>query len=585
MQTRYFITTVMAGLAAAVLMSSCDNEDEDLTQGFTDVDFSYTDRVLAGNSLEISVGKILISPEIYVGEQKMDITVRQGNDGNMPETIISVHFPDEISTEMNPGMDGPYCCLVLKSGVEGTDGIFEDEIARVKFYDKTMDFKENVTTGEPETAEISGAYCIYLDASGEEDLEWRSHDSRYKIPMKVAGESPVRLTFLDSEGNRLEDVNMQQVMSLSEDYVYAELEYPVSVDTVYIESEISPGTAFQDLEYRYKEVLVRVSDGRLLNMPPAYFSEEVEHYGHICQWMSDDMFYFSEAVPYNGEMPEIRGYRVNEDSVTEDGRSYSALDYPEDIGTFSWVANEKDGIIINELDYFSFEENRLNPDGIYYETSDIWGERYLDNVSAAYYILPPFVAADGNFYTVIGDRRYVTGTYYVTPRLYRMEEEAVFRPVMDLCEETGNLVEHYASQARYAGCTYVFWNGGHCRIDASGSVTKTEDPDFSIREMAITPRQYWPYSTDRFCFLPDGAAVYHMLSLDDPSADPEPVEGIGPEYTNVEYMGDIAIFIRPDATHPDCVITVGNALKYRLELDGLDLDSGKYNWAVTGQAE
>ena len=84
MQTRYFITTVMAGLAAAVLMSSCDNEDEDLTQGFTDVDFSYTDRVLAGNSLEISVGKILISPEIYVGEQKMDITVRQGNDGNMP---------------------------------------------------------------------------------------------------------------------------------------------------------------------------------------------------------------------------------------------------------------------------------------------------------------------------------------------------------------------------------------------------------------------------------------------------------------------------------------------------------------------
>lgn len=586
MQTRHIVTKIMTALAAAVLMSSCDTEGGEEAQGFTDVDFSYTDRVLAGNSLEIRVGKNLISPEIYVGEQKMDITVRQGNDGNMPETIISVHFPDEISTEMNPGMDGPYCCLVLKSGVEGTEGIFEDEIARVRFYEKTMDFKENITTGEPETAGISGAYCIYLDSSREEDMEWRSHDSRYKVPVKVAGENPERLIFMDSEGNRLEDVNMQQVMSVSEDYVYAELEYPMSVDTIYIESEISPGTAFQDLEYQYKEVLIRVSDGRLLSMPSAYSSEEPEHYGHICQWMSDDMFYFSEAVPYNGEMPEIRGYRVNGDSVTEAGKSYSASEYPEDVKTFSWTANEKDGIIINELDYFSFEENRLDQDGIYYETTDTWGEKYLDRMKAAYYILPPFVAADGNFYSVIGDRRYVTGTYYVTPRLYRMEEEAVFKPVTDLCRETGNLVEHRAFQARYAGTTYVFIDGCYCSIDSSGNVTKTEDPDFSITEMALTPRQYWPYSTDRYCFLPDGASGYHMLSLDDPSSAPEPVEGIGPEYTNVGYMDDIGIFIRPGTTYSDCLITVGNTLKYSLKLEGLDIiNSGTYDWTVTGQAE
>ena len=103
--------------------------------------------------------------------------------------------------------------------------------------------------------------------------------------------------------------------------------------------------------------------------------------------------------------------------------------------------------------------------------------------------------------------------------------------------------------------------------------------------MALTPRQYWPYSTDRYCFLPDGASGYHMLSLDDPSSAPEPVEGIGPEYTNVGYIGDIGVFIRPGTTYSDCLITVGNTLKYSLKLEGLDINSGTYDWTVTGQAE
>lgn len=44
--------------------------------------------------------------------------------------------------------------------------------------------------------------------------------------------------------------------------------------------------------------------------------------------------------------------------------------------------------------------------------------------------------------------------------------------------------------------------------------------------------------------------------------------------------------IRPGTTYSDCLITVGNTLKYSLKLEGLDIiNSGTYDWTVTGQAE
>ena len=173
-------------------------------------DYVYTDddRAILGTTKEIRIGQVLISPEIYVGEQKMDISVRQEDTESGTVTVISVHFPDTITDEMySGGIEGQYCRLVLKSEVEGMEGTYNDIIAWIRLYEKTVEFIDGMTVGNPVTAETDGAYCIYLNDSDEKVI----HDNSYHTPMKITGENPERLTFLDEDGNTLQDVNMRYI--------------------------------------------------------------------------------------------------------------------------------------------------------------------------------------------------------------------------------------------------------------------------------------------------------------------------------------------------------------------------------------
>ena len=543
-------------------------------------DYVYTedDRAILGTTKEIRIGQVLISPEIYVGEQKMDISVRQEDTESGTVTVISVHFPDTITDEMySGGIEGQYCRLVLKSEVEGMEGTYNDIIAWIRLYEKTGEFIDGMTVGNPVTAETDGAYCIYLNDSDEDNMPWVTHDNSYHTPMKIAGENPERLTFLDEDGNTLQDVNMRYISTVSEKYIYAELEYPVSIDTSYTDYESTLGLVSQQIGFGYKEVLIGMSDGKLLEMPWKPSSEEVEHNGVICQWLSDDLFYFSESVGYGEPMPRIRRYKIEEDGIREDF-SYPTGEYPDNISTFSWTGNEKDGIIINEVNFYSFEESRLNTNDLYYERfNPTSGASYNERIIDGYYILKPFVAADGCFYTIIADRRYITGTYLVTPRLYRMEKEPIFKFVADLGDEDDNLTEYDFIQARHAGNSYILWSGGYCRIDASGNITMTEDPDLSISEAFHTKGQYWPYTTGYIYYAEEDDPDFHVLNLEDMTCGTVDLD-VDISWT-ADWAGNVTVFME-NSNDPACRIVVDGALKFSSTLKGLDAFPVSRSWAV-----
>lgn len=561
---------------ALYAMSSCDPAEHDGLM-FPDGSVSYDDRLILGNTLTLRIyEKSLISPEIFVGGQKMNAEFKVTDDpsAESPVTEISIDFPDDITDEMQSGMDGNICHIRLRTGIEGEEGIAEEIIAEVRLYRKTTEFIEDIHLGEPRTADLGGTCCLYLDP--EKEME----SARYKVPMKIAGEKPARLVFLDEEGDALRHVYMQQVMAISEDYVYAELEFPVSLDTLYTDYQTSIGNAYQSFGMEYRNVLIRVSDGKLLTMPENPYADGIEHYSHSSQCISDNEFFFSEDVTRSGgQMPRIRLYEINGDSISETDQ-YHPGEYPEDAGSFYWTANEN-GIIISGSDYFSFGEMRLNG-GLYYEKDDGQGHKYNEKLEYAYYILEPFVAADGKFYTVLGYRNYVTGTYYVTPRLYRMDEDAIFTPVTDLGEETENLVEHHAFNVTYNGNTYVFHEGGYCTIAADGEVSKTDNTGIRTSGLYTKSKEYWPYNTAGFYYLPEDDPNYHVLSLEHPASEAISLD-VSSSYWYQDVMGDTAVFMEFNGSENSrCKIVSGNTVKYDLTLDRLDSSPGRSNWTVVG---
>lgn len=561
---------------ALYAMSSCDPAEHDGLM-FPDGSVSYDDRLILGNTLTLRIyEKSLISPEIFVGGQKMNAEFKVTDDpsAESPVTEISIDFPDDITDEMQSGMDGNICHIRLRTGIEGEEGIAEEIIAEVRLYRKTTEFIEDIHLGEPRTADLGGTCCLYLDP--EKEME----SARYEVPMKIAGEKPARLVFLDEEGDALRHVYMQQVMAISEDYVYAELEFPVSLDTLYTDYQTSIGNAYQSFGMEYRNVLIRVSDGKLLTMPENPYADGIEHYSHSSQCISDNEFFFSEDVTRSGgQMPRIRLYEINGDSISETDQ-YHPGEYPEDAGSFYWTANEN-GIIISGSDYFSFGEMRLNG-GLYYEKDDGQGHKYNEKLEYAYYILEPFVAADGKFYTVLGYRNYVTGTYYVTPRLYRMDEDAIFTPVTDLGEETENLVEHHAFNVTYNGNTYVFHEGGYCTIAADGEVSKTDNTGIRTSGLYTKSKEYWPYNTAGFYYLPEDDPNYHVLSLEHPASEAISLD-VSSSYWYQDVMGDTAVFMEFNGSENSrCKIVSGNTVKYDLTLDRLDSSPGRSNWTVVG---
>ena len=569
---------------ALYAISSCDPSAQDGDDGlmFPDGSVSYDDRLILGGTLTLRIyEKGLISPEIFVGGQKMDAEFKVTDDSSAesPVTEISIDFPEAVTDEMQPGIDGNICHIRLRTGIEGEEGIAEEIIAEVRLYEKISEFIEDITTGVPHTADIGGACCLYLDP--EQEIEYSAHDGCYEIPMKIAGEVPVRLCFFDNDDNALRHVYMRQVMSISEDYVYAELEFPTSLDTLYTDFQTSVGKAYQSFGMEYRNVLMRVSDGKLLTMPENSYADGIEHYSHLSHCISDNEFFFSENITRNdGQMPRIRLYEINGDSINEIDQ-YHPGEYPEDAGSFYWTANEN-GIIISGSDYFSFEEMRLNG-GLYYEKDDGQGHKYNEKLEYAYYILEPFVAADGKFYTVLGYRNYVTGTYYVTPRLYRMDKDAIFTPVTDLGEETENLVEHHAFNVTYNGNTYVFHDGGYCTIAADGEVvSESGGTEIRISGLSSKSKEYWPYNTAGFYYLPEDGSYYHVLSLENPASEAISLD-VSSSYWYQDVMGDTAVFMEFNgAENSRCKIVTGNTVKYDLTLDRLDSSPGRSNWTVVG---
>lgn len=576
MKKKYIFSKFLLLSMALYAMSSCDPAEHDGLM-FPDGCVSYDDRLILGNTLTLRIyEKSLVSPEIFVGGQKMDAEFKVTDDpsAESPVTEISMDFPVDITDKMQSGMDGNICHIRLRTGIEGEEGIAEEIIAEVRLYRKTTEFIEDIHLGEPRTADMGGACCLYLDP--EKEMESAS----YEVPMKIAGEKPERLVFLDEEGGALRHVYMQQVMSISEDYVYAELEFPVSLDTVYTDYQTSIGNAYQSFGMEYRNVLIRVPDGKLLTMPENPYADGIEHYSHSSQCISDNEFFFSENVTRSGgQMPRIRLYEINGDSISETDQ-YHPGEYPEDAGSFYWTANEN-GIIISGSDYFSFGEMRLNG-GLYYEKDDGQGHKYNEKLEYAYYILEPFVAADGKFYTVLGYRNYVTGTYYVTPRLYRMDEDAIFTPVTDLGEETENLVEHHAFNVTYNGNTYVFHEGGYCTIAADGEVSKTDTTGIRISGLYTKSKEYWPYNTAGFYYLPEDDPNYHVLSLEHPASEAISLD-VSSSYWYQDVMGDTAVFMEFNGSENSrCKIVSGNTVKYDLTLDRLDSSPGRSNWTVVG---
>ena len=171
----------------------------------------------------------------------------------------------------------------------------------------------------------------------------------------------------------------------------------------------------------------------------------------------------------------------------------------------------------------------------------------------------------------------------VTPRLYRMEEEAIFKPVADLGEETENTVPHHAFDVTYHGDTYVFHDGGYCKISASGEVTDVERPTLELSGLTMPGKEYWPYNTGNFYYLPEGAPNYCVISLENPDADAEPLYDVSSTYWYNDVMGDVAVFMEYNGSQDSrCKIVVGNTVMYELTLDRLDSSPGRNNWTVTG---
>ena len=86
---------------ALYAMSSCDPAEHDGLM-FPDGSVSYDDRLILGNTLTLRIyEKSLISPEIFVGGQKMNAEFKVTDDpsAESPVTEISIDFPDDITDE------------------------------------------------------------------------------------------------------------------------------------------------------------------------------------------------------------------------------------------------------------------------------------------------------------------------------------------------------------------------------------------------------------------------------------------------------------------------------------------------------
>ena len=116
---------------ALYAISSCDPSAQDGDDGlmFPDGSVSYDDRLILGSTLTLRIyEKSLVSPEIFVGGQKMDAEFKVTDDSSAesPVTEISIDFPEAITDEMQTGIDGNICHIRLRTGIEGEEGIAEE---------------------------------------------------------------------------------------------------------------------------------------------------------------------------------------------------------------------------------------------------------------------------------------------------------------------------------------------------------------------------------------------------------------------------------------------------------------------------
>ena len=546
---------------------------------FGEADFYGEERVILGETLEIRTSLDLVSPEIYVGTRKMDFTVKENAGDNVK--IISILFPEEITVEMysNEGIAGNLCRIMLRSGIEGEETVSENIIAYVRIYEKTTEFHgDDASCGDIEFADIENGYLIYSDDNqGREERNWNNHDYTYGVPMKVTGNTAGRLAFKDSEDNEIFPVYMRQVQTLSEDYIYAEIEFVTSVDTVYNDYESSVGSVYEDWYFDTMDVLIRMSDGKLIQMQDPHSESEIMHFRHLCQWLSPDTLLFSED-PHNlgDQMPDaIISYRIGEDNAEKTDRygilgSYPDGTYPEKTYSFDWTANASDGIVIKEYGFYSFGDRRL--ERTYWEALSNDGSPYVTKILEGDYRSTPVVGGNGSIYALIG-------SHYTSPCLCILDSEGVFRRTGKSADIGLPYTE--VSHARSGDNVYMFWNGGCLKIDGEGNITEYDDVLLSQSGYASVS-SYYPYTTDYVYFVPGDGSFYRKL-LSDPDAQAEALENVDTSYM-LDYMGQLCVATKsiPEGG-ADCKIILDNEVVYSLVLEGLDY-SGRYpNFALIRQ--
>lgn len=425
---------MMKRLAGIILFSlpvfSCSLIDfgsgNDHEPPFAENNFSPRNKAIFGDTLEISVGITrLVSPEIYIGERKLDmeyIPLPDNNPTGWPG-LFRIALPEEEMDGMYSGIDYETykCRITLKTGFEEDDERYEGTIAELHLY-QWRDYGENyheLTLGVPVKANLEGIYGIFLK-DNDDHGSWENE----LIPQGVTLEGACPLTFTGEDGNILKDVQMSYIKNVSAKYIYARILFPVELDTVYTEYKFSWGEASEALYTDASRVLINTENGKVI-----YIGDDEDREREW--WMDADSFSedrFCIMHDYN----TLEEFEVYEDYA----RTYDETEIPtEDVFIHGALAIDGDDMVIGNYIY-------LREYGRFYELI------LKDKPYESYDMLSePERGGDGKVYAGIQGRRSQAMLYRIAEDDYDNDNESIWEPVgeieCDMQESFGPYYGHY----------------------------------------------------------------------------------------------------------------------------------------------
>ena len=518
--------TVRSAIAIPLILTmvSCDlskifGEGDSEDSQFSPEEFYGESKVIEGNEFVLHTWLDIKNPEVYIGEERLEASMTREEE----TSTLRISVPEPLTDAIISAAPNGVAEIRLKASVDDGKDILEGTIAQIKLYRKSHHFIKDITTGTPSRALLDGCHAIYAKEDDWNDSEEYYNQDCGKSLRAVTSDGTRLFAFADLEGKELRHVKVHSISNISGSYIFADLEWPVSVDTLYNDWESGIGNAYQSFSEERRAFIIDCSDGSLLDFKYHDICDE-----HSFSCVDGNMFWYA-GNNYNEYPATIDMYKIS-DGYVQEMQSADVPGKPEGSESrFTWAANEKNGVITWETKLYAFDDFRT--DDLYYE------DDYVQKLPNGSTVCGHFTAGDGSFHMITRYLKTGSPEFDWRTRLYAMDENDIYRPVSVLEFKWGTLDDEI-HVVHSGNDTYLIGRGPVYRIDENGKVSETGFVFADDFYMGDAVRIY-PY-TSRYFYYSKDSKVWRKR-LDDMS-EPEAIHTAGQfNYDRMIQSGDKCI--------------------------------------------